>query len=162
MRDGQPLFIGTAKIPFLIGELRLDGALRAAKESRHLGSGAAEHAELVNGVQVTLFNTLQQAATAGSRIPQTDEGSGRLIMALTTFMEQVKAAGLCAPGTWTFDGVGNIETGDPLPKGYYIYAAPVSTMTSADRAARKAPPISILVCGAGAIQYAAPTIIFQR
>ena len=49
-----------------------------------------------------------------------------------------------------------------LPKGYYIYAAPVSTMTSADRAARKAPPISILVCGAGAIQYAAPTIIFQR
>jgi hypothetical protein len=117
---------------------------------------------LENGIQTTLFNTLQQAASAGSRIPQTDEGSARLIMDLTTFMEQAKAAGLCAPGTWKFDGVGNIETGDPLPKGYYIYAAPVSTMTSADRAARKAPPISILVCGAGAIQYAAPTIIFQR
>ena len=117
---------------------------------------------LVNGIQVTLFNTLQQAASAGSRIPQTDEGSARLVMDLTTFMEQAKSAGLCAKGTWNFDGVGNIETGDPLPKGYYIYAAPVSTMTTADKAARKAPPISILVCGAGAIQYAAPTIIFQR
>lgn len=117
---------------------------------------------LLSGIQVTLFNTLQQAASAGSRIPQTDEGSAQLILALETFMAQARSAGLCAPGTWLFDGVGNVKTGDNLTKGYYIYAQPVSTMTVADRAARKAPPISILVCGAGAIQYCAPTIIFQR
>jgi hypothetical protein len=117
---------------------------------------------LLSGIQVTLFNTLQQAASAGSRIPQTDGGSAQLLLALDTFMQQARVAGLCAPGVWLFDGVGNVKTGDVLPKGYYIYIAPVASMTVADRAARKSPQISILVCGAGAIQYCAPTIIFQR
>ena len=117
---------------------------------------------LCAGVQTSLFNCLQQAVTAGSRIPQTDEGSARLCASLEPFMSQVRSTGLCAPGIWTFDGVGNVKTGDVLPKGYYIYAQPVSTLTTAQRAARQAPAISILVCGAGAIQYCAPTIIFQR
>lgn len=114
------------------------------------------------GVQTAIFNCLQQAVTAGTRIPQTDEGSAQLCNAVETFMAQARATGLCAPGKWLFDGVGNIKTNDVLPKGYYVYAQPVDTMSTADRAARKAPPISILVCGAGAIQYCAPTIIFQR
>ena len=117
---------------------------------------------LVAGVQTALFNCLQQAVTAGSRIPQTDEGSARLCNAVESFMVQARSTGLCAPGKWLFDGVGNVATGDVLPKGYYIYAQPVDTMSTADRAARKSPPITILVCGAGAIQYCAPTIIFQR
>ena len=77
-------------------------------------------------------------------------------------MEQARATGLCAPDEWKFDGVGNIKTGDILDKGYYIFPQPVSSLTTAQRAARQAPAISILVCGAGAIQYCAPTIIFQR
>jgi hypothetical protein len=117
---------------------------------------------LTNNVQVAVFNAMQQAATSGSRIPQTDIGSAMIVNAITTVMEQAKAAGLCAPGIWTFQGVGNVNTNDVLPKGYYVYAAPVSTLTTAQRAARQAPPITILVCGAGAIQYCAPTIIFQR
>ena len=117
---------------------------------------------LCAGVQVAIFNCLQQAVTAGSRIPQTDGGSAQICQAVDVFMQQARSTGLCAPGVWGFDGVGNVKTGDVLPKGYYIYAQPVATMTSAQRAARQAPPISILVCGAGAIQYCAPTIIFQR
>jgi hypothetical protein len=117
---------------------------------------------LTSNIQVAVFNAMQQAATAGSRIPQTDTGSAMLVNAITTVMEQAKSAGLCAPGIWTFQGVGNVKTNDVLEKGYYVYAAPFSTLTTAQRAARQAPPISILVCGAGAIQYCAPTIIFQR
>jgi hypothetical protein len=117
---------------------------------------------LSSNIQVAAFNAMQQAATSGSRIPQTDSGSAMLVNAFTTVMEQAKAAGLCAPGIWTFQGVGNVNTLDVLPRGYYIYAAPVSSLTTAQRAARQAPPISILVCGAGAIQYCAPTIVFQR
>lgn len=117
---------------------------------------------LAAGVQTAMFNCIQQAVTAGSRIPQTDEGSARLVTAVESFMVQARSTGLCAPGKWLFDGVGNISTNDVLPKGYYIYAQPVDTMTTSQRAARQAPPISTLVCGAGAIQYCAPTIIFQR
>jgi hypothetical protein len=117
---------------------------------------------LQSNVQVAVFNAMQQAATSGSRIPQTDSGSAMLVNAITTVMEQAKSAGLCAPGIWTFQGVGNVNTLDVLPRGYYVYAAPVSSLTTAQRAARQAPPITILVCGAGAIQYCAPTIIFQR
>ena len=117
---------------------------------------------LCAGVQTAFFNCLQQAVTAGSRIPQTDEGSARLCASVVPFMEQARATGLCAPDEWKFDGVGNIKTGDILDKGYYIFPQPVSSLTTAQRAARQAPAISILVCGAGAIQYCAPTIIFQR
>lgn len=117
---------------------------------------------LVAGVQTSLFNCLQQAVTAGSRIPQTDEGSARLCQSLEPFMSQVRSTGLCAPGVWNFDGVGNKNKGDTLEKGYYVFPQPVSSLTDAQRAARQAPAITILVCGAGAIQYCAPTIIFQR
>lgn len=117
---------------------------------------------LVSNIQVGFFNALQAAATAGCPIPQTDAGSAQLIMGIQPVLDQARSAGLCAPGVWTFQGVGSVKTGDVIPTGYYVYAAPVSSMSLADKPARKAPPILILVVGAGAIQYCAPTIIFQR
>ena len=112
---------------------------------------------LVANLQVDMVNALRK-----QRIPQTDKGSEVICTAMRTTLTKAVRNGLAAPGTWNFPGFGNLNQGDALPEGFYIYAQPVSSMSDADRAARKAPAISVALCGAGALQYVAPTIIFQR
>jgi hypothetical protein len=112
---------------------------------------------LVANLQVDGVNAVRK-----QRIPQTDKGSQVICNAFRPTLLKAVRNGLAAPGVWNFPGFGNLAQGDAMPEGFYIYAQPVSTMTDADRAARKAPAISIALCGAGALQYVAPTIIFQR
>jgi hypothetical protein len=112
---------------------------------------------LVANLQVDMVNAMR-----AQRIPQTDKGSQVLINACRPTLLKAVRNGLAAPGIWNFPGFGNLNQGDSMPEGFYAYAQPVSTMSAADRAARKAPAISIAICGAGALQYVAPTIIFQR
>ena len=51
--------------------------------------------------------------------------------------------GLVAPGQWNADGFGQLERGDTLPKGYYIYAQPMALQNQAIRETRVAPPMQI-------------------
>jgi hypothetical protein len=112
---------------------------------------------LLANVQVGMVNEMRK-----QRIPLTDKGSTTLINAASIEMQKAVRNGLLAPGVWTFPGFGDLKTGDFVSKGYYAFAQPVSTMSDADRAARKAPPITFALIGAGAIQYCNPTLIFQR
>lgn len=64
--------------------------------------------------------------------------------------QRAQVKGFIAPsGFWNgvTVGVGNaaINNGDPLPKGYALYAPPVSSLSSAQRAARVLPSIVVLV-----------------
>jgi len=112
---------------------------------------------LASNLQADLINAVRR-----QRIPQTDKGSQILCLACRPTLLKAVRNGLAAPGVWNFPGFGNLSQGDAVPEGFYIYAQPVSTMTVADREARKAPAITIAIVGAGALQYVAPTIIFQR
>jgi hypothetical protein len=108
-------------------------------------------------IQVDIVNEMRK-----QRIPLTDKGSQYLCDAARNTLLKAVRNGLAAPGIWNFPGFGDLKKGDTIPEGFYIYAQPVSTLTDADRTARKAPAITIALVGAGAIQYCAPTIIFQR
>jgi hypothetical protein len=114
---------------------------------------------LQSNLQIGVFNVMQQVP---GKIPATDAGTELLIQGMIPTLNLARSNGLCAPGIWGFQGVGAVNTGDFLPAGYYVYGAPVSSQSVADRAARKAPPITIIMVGAGALQYCAPTVIFQR
>lgn len=100
-----------------------------------------------NKIQTDSFNLLYTSA----KIPQTDAGNN----ILATVIEGACAAGvnngLLAPGTWTQEGFGRLSYGDYLPKGYYVYAPPISSQTPADRAARKSVPFQVAAKLAGAI-----------
>lgn len=103
---------------------------------------------LQNYVQTGQFNILYQSLT---KVPQTDEG-------MTTLMTQLEAdlavgvrCGLIAPGVWNADGFGQLLRGQTLPKGYYVYAAPIATQSQADREARKAPTMQAAIKMAGAV-----------
>lgn len=107
---------------------------------------------LQNAIQTAVFNLLY---TSSTKIPQTDAGVNQILTTVSQQLEQSVLNGLVAPGVWTGPNLGNIVTGQTLTKGYYVYAAPISTQSVADRASRKAPLVQAAIKLAGAIHSAA-------
>lgn len=103
---------------------------------------------LALAIQTEIFNALYTSTT---KIPQTDSGVHTLVTVAESVCSQGVINGLLAPGVWNTQGFGSLNQGDYLPKGFYVYAASVNTQLSADRAARKSPPIQVAAKLAGAI-----------
>ena len=106
---------------------------------------------LQNYVQNNLWNLLYTSTT---KIPQTEAGVTRLLTNVEQSMDQSVTNGLVAPGLWNGGSIGQLSPGDTLTKGYYVYAAPLSTQAQADREARKAPVIQVACKLAGAVHFA--------
>lgn len=106
---------------------------------------------LQNYVQTNLFNLLYTSTT---KIPQTDAGITRLVANVEQSMDQAVTNGLVAPGTWNGGPIGELDSGDTLTKGYYVYAQPLASQAQSDREARKAPVIQVVCKLAGAVHYA--------
>ena len=106
---------------------------------------------LQNYVQTNLYNLLYTSTT---KIPQTDAGVTRLMTNVEASLDQAVNNGLIAPGVWNGGPIGQIESGDTLTKGYYVYAGAVANQAQSDREARKSPVIQAAIKLAGAIHYA--------
>jgi hypothetical protein len=104
---------------------------------------------LQNAIQTACYNVLYTSAT---KIPQTDAGVNTLVNAINGVCDAAVNNGLVAPGVWNADGFGQLNTGDYLKTGYYIYAQPIALQSQSDRETRAAPPIQLAVKLAGAIQ----------
>ncbi|MGK9397172.1 DUF3383 family protein [Klebsiella variicola] len=105
---------------------------------------------LQNYVQTNLYNLLYTSAT---KIPQTDAGVTRLMTNVEASLDQAVNNGLVASGVWNGGPIGQIESGDTLTKGYYVYADSVDNQAQSDREARKSPVIQAALKLAGAIHY---------
>lgn len=103
---------------------------------------------LQNAIQSELFNTM---FTAKTKVPQTDAGQNRLLNAVAVACQQGVNNGLIGPGTWNADGFGQLQRGDFLQSGFYIYSAPIALQLQAERELRKAPIILVAVKLAGAV-----------
>jgi hypothetical protein len=110
-------------------------------------------------IQTALYNLLY---TSPTKIPQTDAGMNRLVNVCEATCSQAVVNGLLAPGTWNSNGFGQLASGDFLPKGFYVYAPPVSSQTQADREARASVPIQIAAKLAGAVHTIDVTITVNR
>ncbi|EFS3174240.1 DUF3383 domain-containing protein [Salmonella enterica] len=106
---------------------------------------------LQNYVQTNLYNLLYTSTT---KIPQTDAGVTRLLSNVEQSMDQSVTNGLVAAGVWNGGPIGQLDSGDTLTKGYYVYAQPISEQAQADREARKAPVIQVACKLAGAVHFA--------
>lgn len=104
---------------------------------------------LQDQIQTNVYNSLY---TSKTKIPQTDNGVNILVNSINAALDQGVNNGLIAPGVWNADGFGQLQAGDFLKSGYYVYAQSVALQSQADREARKAPPIIAAVKLAGAIQ----------
>lgn len=114
---------------------------------------------LANRIQTDLYNLLYTTAT---KIPQTDAGVNQLINQVQASCQAGVNNGLIGPGTWGYQGFGQLKSGDFLPSGYYAYAPTVASQSTADRQARKSPPIQVACIFAGAIQSVVVTVNVQR
>ena len=102
-----------------------------------------------NAVQNECYNLLY---TSSTKIPQTDAGSNQIVNTINAVCEEAVNNGLVAPGVWNADGFGQLQRGDFLKSGYYIYAQPMAQQAQSEREQRKAPPIQVAIKLAGAIQ----------
>jgi hypothetical protein len=116
---------------------------------------------LEDAVSTNIFAGLIARAAMG-KTPQTDGGVQMIVKDIEAALADAVTCGLIAPAVWNFAGVGSVKQGEFLPKGYFIYAQPVAQQNTSDRQARKSPPITILLCGAGAIQGVQVVMNFQR
>lgn len=114
---------------------------------------------LANNIQTNVYNLLYTSTT---KIPQTDAGNHQIANAIELSCSQGVTNGLLAPGTWTAGGFGQLKQNDYLQKGYYIYAPPISSQASADRAARKSVAFQVAGKLAGAVNTAAIVITLNR
>jgi len=105
---------------------------------------------LQNALQNSCYNLLYQSKT---KIPQTDGGVNQIVTTLESVFGEAIDNGLIAPGAWNADGFGQLERGDYLAKGYYIYAQPMADQDQSEREQRKAPPIRCAIKLAGAIHF---------
>jgi hypothetical protein len=115
---------------------------------------------LQNYVQTNVWNFLFQSPT---KIPQTDAGVNQIVNVINQSCAQAVTNGIAAPGVWDSSlEFGSLNTGDVLTAGYYTYAAPVASQTSAQRASRAAPAIQTALKFAGAIHTANVAINADR
>lgn len=110
-------------------------------------------------IQNELFNLLYTSTT---KVPQTDAGNHLLATTIEAVCSQAVTNGLLAPGVWQAGGFGALQQNDFLPKGFYVYAPPIATQNSANRAARKSVPIQVAVKLAGAIHTVSVIINVNR
>lgn len=113
---------------------------------------------LAESIRVGVMNLF----TTTLKVPQTDAGVTQIIGAITNPCDEAVTRGFIAPGVWTGAPIGSVSTGDTLPLGYTILADTVASQSQADREARKAPPISVLVKLAGAIHSAIINVYVNR
>jgi hypothetical protein len=106
-------------------------------------------------------NVFSKLYSAPSKVPQTDPGVASVVQQIEKAFAQGVINGICAPGVWTGGGFGTLNTGDVLPKGFYVYAAPVASQSPAQRATRAAPPITCACIGAGALHGLNINVTFQ-
>lgn len=109
--------------------------------------------------QTALWNRLY---TSPTKIPQTDQGIAVLTADVDAVCEQFVSNGMIAPGKWTGPTIGPIKTGMTLPRGYFVYAPPVASQSQADREARKAPTMQVLMKLAGAVHSANVLVSINR
>ncbi len=104
--------------------------------------------EFASDVQTGAFNRLY---TTKTKIPQTDPGNHQIATALEAACVQQVTNGLVAPGQWNSAGFGQLNQGDFLPKGFYVYTPPINSQSQGDREARESVPFQIAAKFAGAI-----------
>jgi hypothetical protein len=104
---------------------------------------------LQDQIQNRCYNAMYTSTT---KIPQTDAGANVFTNAISAACQMGVDNGLIAPGVWNADGFGELQTGQYLKSGYYIYVQPMALQSQADRETRVAPPFQVAVKLAGAIQ----------
>jgi len=112
-----------------------------------------------NRVQTDVFNLLYQSTT---KIPQTNAGVHMIVTVVENALSQGVVNGLLAPGQWNAAGFGQLNFGQMLPKGYYVWAPLLESQPQSIREQRIAPTIQCALKLAGAVHKANVILTVNR
>ena len=96
------------------------------------------------------------------KVPQTEDGMGILINAITGPCNDARTRGFLAPGVWNAPPILNLETGDTLSVGFAILADTIANQSQEDRDARIAPPIYVPIKLSGAIEHVVINVFISK
>src|SRR5690606_23733066 len=113
----------------------------------------------VDAVQKEYFRVLYQSPT---KAPQTDPGTARLTAAIETVCPESVKSGFVAPGVWTGDPFGTVDTNDRLDEGFYAWADTVDNQSISASEQRVAVAHRVAIKLAGAIHRGEILINFSR
>lgn len=101
--------------------------------------------------------------TSVPSLPITDAGVALMANTVNQACTQSQSFGFIAPsGIWAGPTIGPISAGTALPKGFYVYTPPVSTLTIAQRGARQLPAMNVLLIEAQSGHSLAITVNVQN
>jgi hypothetical protein len=114
---------------------------------------------LANQIQTDVYNTLYTTTT---KVPQTDPGEHAINAAISNACNTGVGNGLLAPGTWNSGGFGQLNQGDYLSKGFYVYQPPVALQPENLRAARQSVIFQVAAKEAGAVRDVAIQVLVNQ
>ena len=104
---------------------------------------------IAHDVQEACFNLI---AEYPRKLALADSSTTLFIAEINRVLEQYYNAGVLATNPWRGQPVGEIENGDTIEHGYAAFADSYNDQSAEDRQARKAMPITILLCLAGSVE----------
>lgn len=107
----------------------------------------------IDAITADISTSVMNALTTGPKVPQTDAGVTMLVNAITAPCERARQKGMIGAGIWQGGQVLGLQNGTNLPLGYLVLADTLANQSSADRQARKSPPIYVCLKMAGAVEH---------
>ena len=104
--------------------------------------------QLANDMQLGCMDVLAHTKT---KIPYTDPGAMRFVLACNEACRNARVRGFFAPGIWDGPNILDLERGDALSEGYMCQAEPVADQGASNKSRRICPPIYVCGIMAGAI-----------
>ena len=104
---------------------------------------------IVNEIQEAIYNMI---AGSPNKLPQNDSTSTLFISEINRVLEHYYNIGVLDTAIWRGHLYGDMEEGAVIDHGYSVFASSFDEQTSADRAAHKAMPITVLLCLSGSVE----------
>lgn len=104
---------------------------------------------IANDIQTALYNLIANTPT---KMPQNDSTTAVFFNTISRILEDYYNAGVLSGGVWRGNDVGKVKNGDIIEHGYCMMANSFDEQSTEDRAARKAMPITILLCLSGSVE----------
>lgn len=110
-------------------------------------------------VQTAIWNYVYTSTT---KIGQNDAGMNQIVSVINQALVQAQTNGFIGAGTWNGDSFGQLQRGQYMPDGFYVYCPPMATQSQADRDARISVPIQVAAKLLGAIHTFDVAITLNR
>ena len=128
-------------------------------------SAAGYHVDELYTIDLAKFliqNQVLVGLTGQRKVPQTESGVTSLVSMISSACNVLRNIGVIDSGIWGGGTVGDLNNGEAIQDGYYIYAGTVADMSAADKAARKSPDIQVALHSSGAIEHVIIHVFIDR